>query len=195
MPLVDNSVLRFLGKRGFEIDEVKDSIVISGQTEIPILKSFVYILLGVPVLVFFSIRMVHLYYDGITIFEIFWFFTSIIIFIVWIKILLASVLQGRKKWIVLDKMGITGPDGKFYKSTDIQSLGVETKKLAGVLSAAYYDDRYRKTIYMIQRDILVPLISFETRKPNIELPIENLTYFIGNRLSLKLEMIEHDHDN
>lgn len=91
-------------------------------------------------------------------------------------------------------MGITGPDGKFYKKTDIQLLGVETKKLAGVLSAAYADNHYRKTIYLVQRDQQVPLISFETRKEGIELAIENLTYFLGEHLNLKLELIPQGDD-
>ena len=190
MPLVDNSVLKFLAKRGFEIDENRGAMVISGLTEIPILKSFIYILLGVPVFVFLSLRLVHLYYDGVTSKGVFWAILSALILFYWIKILLKSVLQGRKKWVMLEDMGITGPNGKFYNKTDITSLGVETKKLAGVLSAAYHENHYRKTIYMIHQDVQVPLISFETKNEYIELPIENLTHFIGERLKLKLQEVE-----
>jgi hypothetical protein len=183
----DDEIARFLGKHGFQLVANRNGLVISGLTEIPIVKSFAYILLGIPAIIFFCIRIIHLYYDVIAVSSLLWFLFSAILLAYWIKMLLSTILQGRKKWLEISTLGIVGPEGRFYRSQDIQTMGVKTKKLAGVLSAAYMDNHYRKTIYVLHRYMEVELISFETKRSGMEKSIEKLN--MARRLNMKIELL------
>jgi hypothetical protein len=100
--------------------------------------------------------------------------------------LLSTLLQGRKKWVEVRKTGITGPDGNFYENAVVKSLGVRSKKLAGVLSAAYNDNLYCKTIYLVYREEEIDLVSFETRRSTLEKSIEKIAFYIGRNLQIEL---------